>query len=277
MATSQDAIRCMAAIILRLLERYQRRQGFARVLLSTVVSWMHQLMRDAVHIDMPMVKSYTKGRYQPLEYGVHKASARGSLTCCSAPMRMLLKGGGDTVKPLIPLIFLGTLCTVVNAGEEVRFVETQEEFARELQLTTEKPHRYIKRGVDSVVTTDVGALEVASREYQIRVRAKIQFNTGAARILPESQHILDNFAEALRDVDAVILVEGHADSVGRAVFNQELSERRAKAVVDYLTSAHGIPQHRLTMRGFGETKPIETNATAEGRAMNRRVEFVRLK
>ena len=188
--------------------------------------------------------------------------------------------------PLIPLIFLETLCTVVNADEEIRFVETQEEFARELQLAIEPSPRYRKRGVHSVVPSlppkaEIATVEPSSREYTIgqeRARARIQFDNGADRFKPESQPILDNFARALlRDGNAVILVEGHTDSVGAKEFNQDLSDRRAQAVVDYLGESHGIPQYQLSMQGFGETRPIEPNTTDEGRAMNRRVEFVRLR
>ena len=186
------------------------------------------------------------------------------------------------MKPLIPLIFLGLLCTVVNAGEEARFAATQEEFAQALQLKTETSPKYRKRGVHSIVTsepgqTEFGGMEVSPKKGTIRVGARIKFDTGADRFKPESQPILDNFARALlQDADAVILVEGHTDSVGPAAFNQDLSEKRAQVVVDYLTRTHGIPQHRLGMQGFGETKPIKPNKTDEGRAMNRRVEFVRV-
>jgi OOP family OmpA-OmpF porin len=69
------------------------------------------------------------------------------------------------------------------------------------------------------------------------------------------------------DVD----VEGHTDSQGDDVYNQQLSERRARAVVDLLVNEHGIARDRLDPVGYGETRPVADNATAEGRAENRRV------
>jgi len=68
-------------------------------------------------------------------------------------------------------------------------------------------------------------------------------------------------------------VAGHTDSVGTDSYNQGLSERRANAVKDYLT-AQGIKASRLTARGYGESRPVASNDTDEGRAENRRVELI---
>jgi OOP family OmpA-OmpF porin len=70
-------------------------------------------------------------------------------------------------------------------------------------------------------------------------------------------------------------VEGHTDSDGDDAFNQTLSEARAKTVMDKLTSM-GISTDRLTSKGWGETMPVTSNETAEGKAENRRVEFVKV-
>ncbi|MBY0425918.1 MAG: OmpA family protein, partial [Cytophagales bacterium] len=66
---------------------------------------------------------------------------------------------------------------------------------------------------------------------------------------------------------------GHTDSIGSAKFNQALSEKRAKAVVEYLT-VNGIAADRLKGIGFGFTRPIAPNSTEEGRQKNRRTEFL---
>ena len=73
--------------------------------------------------------------------------------------------------------------------------------------------------------------------------------------------------------DTNIEVQGHTDNTGTDAYNQSLSEKRAKSVADYLME-FGIYPNRITTVGFGETKPKYDNATAEGRAMNRRVEFL---
>ena len=69
-------------------------------------------------------------------------------------------------------------------------------------------------------------------------------------------------------------IEGHTDSDGDFDTNQKLSEDRAKTVMDQLISM-GIDENRLSFRGFGETTPVDTNNTPEGKASNRRVEFVK--
>ena len=68
-------------------------------------------------------------------------------------------------------------------------------------------------------------------------------------------------------------IEGHTDSVGSDEFNQQLSERRASSVRDFLTE-QGVPASSMTAHGFGKTQPVASNDTAEGRQRNRRVELV---
>jgi outer membrane protein OmpA-like peptidoglycan-associated protein len=70
-----------------------------------------------------------------------------------------------------------------------------------------------------------------------------------------------------------LAVEGHTDSVGTEAFNQELSEKRAEAVRNYLTQ-QGVPESSTTATGFGKTRPIASNDTSEGRQQNRRVELI---
>jgi outer membrane protein OmpA-like peptidoglycan-associated protein len=100
----------------------------------------------------------------------------------------------------------------------------------------------------------------------------IHFATGADVPLPESNATLDELAAALKQQAGVkVLIEGHTDSTNTDAFNLDLSQRRAKSVVEWLTK-HGIDAGRLTAKGFGKAKPVADNATAQGRALNRRVE-----
>ena len=71
----------------------------------------------------------------------------------------------------------------------------------------------------------------------------------------------------------VVVVEGHTDSIGSDAYNMKLSQRRANTVRDYMVKK-GISPSRIKTEAFGETKPIASNKTAEGRAQNRRVEIV---
>lgn len=102
----------------------------------------------------------------------------------------------------------------------------------------------------------------------------ITFDSGKATIKSESFPVVDEVAQLLTANPEIkkIRVDGHTDDVGKAEDNLSLSDRRAAAVVDYLVGK-GIARERLTSKGFGESQPIDTNATALGRAKNRRVEF----
>lgn len=102
----------------------------------------------------------------------------------------------------------------------------------------------------------------------------INFETNRAAIRPDSRPKLDEVAEHMKsnpDMDAEIV--GHTDSTGSRDHNIALSQRRADAVRDYLTQA-GVARERLSTRGAGPDEPIGDNTTPEGRAQNRRIEFV---
>lgn len=98
--------------------------------------------------------------------------------------------------------------------------------------------------------------------------------SGRATIDPDSAGLLDRLIEtALRCPTANIEIAGHTDADGEDAFNQTLSEKRAQAVTDYLVRA-GLPANRFTAMGYGSTQPVATNDTDEGKAQNRRIDFV---
>ncbi len=105
------------------------------------------------------------------------------------------------------------------------------------------------------------------------VLKNIFFETNSFELKKESTVELDKLSQLLKDNPAMkIEIGGHTDNIGSDQSNQTLSENRAKAVNDYLVKA-GIVATRLTYKGYGKTKPIATNDTEEGRALNRRTEF----
>ena len=108
------------------------------------------------------------------------------------------------------------------------------------------------------------------------VTTGIRFNSGKATIKPESAGTLKKIYNLMEEhPDLRFSVEGHTDNVGEDDFNHKLSEKRAESVKDELVS-RGISADRLQTKGWGESKPIQDNSTPEGRANNRRVEFVKL-
>ena len=101
----------------------------------------------------------------------------------------------------------------------------------------------------------------------------MQFETGTAEIKSQSFSLLDEVVGVLNDMpDNRMAVQGHTDNRGSPAYNRELSQRRAQAVVKYLTDK-GIAPERLDAKGFGPDRPVSSNETADGRAQNRRVEF----
>jgi OmpA-OmpF porin, OOP family len=105
-------------------------------------------------------------------------------------------------------------------------------------------------------------------------KGRIQFESGRATIDPDSAGLLDRLIEtALRCPTADIEIAGHTDGDGDGTLNQALSEKRAQAVADYLVKA-GLPADRFTATGYGSTQPVASNDTDEGKAQNRRIDFV---
>jgi outer membrane protein OmpA-like peptidoglycan-associated protein len=104
----------------------------------------------------------------------------------------------------------------------------------------------------------------------------ILFDTDSDRIKPESAPVIKKVAETLQANSSLkLLIEGYTDSSGDATHNMDLSKRRADAVKAVLVSQFGIDESRLTTNGLGASKPIASNDTPQGRAENRRVEFVK--
>lgn len=104
----------------------------------------------------------------------------------------------------------------------------------------------------------------------------IFFDSGSDKIRPESTPTLKEIGEMLKaHADLNLMIEGHTDNVGDDASNQSLSERRAGAVRQYMIDHFNIDGERLQSTGFGETKPVSSNDTPEGRQNNRRVELVK--
>jgi outer membrane protein OmpA-like peptidoglycan-associated protein/tetratricopeptide (TPR) repeat protein len=111
------------------------------------------------------------------------------------------------------------------------------------------------------------------KKDEIVILKNIFFDTDKYELKAESTSELEKLQDLLtKNPKLKIEISGHTDNVGDDKYNQVLSENRAKAVYDYLVSK-GIAKERLTYKGYGETKPLETNDTDAGRAINRRTEF----
>jgi OOP family OmpA-OmpF porin len=131
------------------------------------------------------------------------------------------------------------------------------------------------------VRVDAKGCEVSKLETEMldtgRLRLQgVNFVTGKADLDPSSSVVLDEAGEVLaRWSQLQIEIGGHTDSRGSAEKNRVLSQRRAQAVADYILARYpNISSTQLRVKGYGEDQPVSSNETADGRARNRRVEFV---
>ncbi len=109
-------------------------------------------------------------------------------------------------------------------------------------------------------------------EQKLSFDAALLFDVDQAALKPSALTVLDQLAAALGQLRQTrVEIGGHTDSQGESGYNQQLSERRARAVVDYLVGK-GIPEAQLRWKGYGETQPVADNTTDAGRQKNRRVE-----
>jgi outer membrane protein OmpA-like peptidoglycan-associated protein len=144
-------------------------------------------------------------------------------------------------------------------------------FPDDLDLCPDQPENVNDFKDDDGCPDDV--IAVVS-DGKILILDKILFVSGKDRILKKSYPVLEAVNSTLLDNPAIkrIRIEGHTDDKGRDAYNQGLSEKRANAIMRYLVKA-GIDPERLVAVGYGETRPIDTNKTENGRERNRRVEF----
>lgn len=114
-------------------------------------------------------------------------------------------------------------------------------------------------------------------EYDKPVTLDVKFEFDKATIIPQYYEVLSEMATFIKDNDARVLIEGHTDSKGSMAYNQRLSERRAQAVKDFMVKGWDLNPQDIHTVGRGETVPVATNDTDEGRQMNRRVIAVAMK
>ncbi|MFY9419014.1 MAG: OmpA family protein [Bacteroidales bacterium] len=199
---------------------------------------------------------------------------------------ILIKGNlksDDTTKPIKATVQIKSM-----ESKHITFIPVDEDGDYVASLLKNEDYLLTIKGEDIVyqstyvaakdsITAPVIKLEMEVQPIEVGKHYRlhnIYFAFNSADILANSQKVLDEFIVFLNDHPTLqIGIEGHTDNVGSDEFNLILSENRAKAVYNYLVN-NGIDANRLQYKGFGESSPIATNETEEGRAMNRRTEFV---
>ncbi len=185
------------------------------------------------------------------------------------------------------ILFLGFSFSYIAFAGELAFPKTEAEIVEALSL---KDFKTVFKGVTYVSQKGKvykiiggkryrlrGLQEIVDSEIVPKVGALINFDFNSAEIKPESHALLDEYGKALNGglSGVKLIISGHTDSKGPDAYNQKLSEARAHAIADYLKTVHNISAARMNVKGYGESKPIASNKTDEGRYKNRRVEFAR--
>ncbi len=152
----------------------------------------------------------------------------------------------------------------------------QKQQQTDLQLQAEHDGRIAAEKKAMEALAKLGAVKNDERGLVLTLSGSVIFASGKSALLPSAERKLGDVANALRDSTRSIRVEGHTDSRGSDDTNQALSQRRAEAVMnDFI--AHDVASGRITAVGLGSSRPVSDNATAEGRANNRRVEVILLR
>jgi outer membrane protein OmpA-like peptidoglycan-associated protein len=186
----------------------------------------------------------------------------------------------------IPFVILSMLLGIavtcgLQAQEQGRFTDfrersgyTEEDLAR--SLFQRPPSDVRTRGIGP---TQAQPAPTGGTTSQTSIALNVFFEFNSDRILQNYYGDLDKLGKVLTDPQYSayrVQIEGYTDSIGSDSYNRRLSERRAESVKHYLIQHFPIRPERLVARGFGKSKPIASNDTAEGRDKNRRVEVVNL-
>ncbi len=171
-------------------------------------------------------------------------------------------------------------CEAKKAAEEAALRAEQERLAAQrraaalrAQREAEEAARRAQQEREAAALAAIGAVRQTENEIAVTLKNDILFDYGKSTLSPKSKETLDKAVELLNKLpNRSLVVEGHTDSSGSDEFNMELSEKRAKAVYDYML-AQGLDIKSVSYKGYGETRPVADNSTKEGRIANRRVEF----
>ena len=137
---------------------------------------------------------------------------------------------------------------------------------------TSVPSKQVKTG--AILDPATLANQVANLDnYRPVVETTVHFGFDKADLTKKAKDALDKLAAEIPNTKGyIIALEGNTDSTGPEDYNYQLSQRRARAVIQYLAAQHQVPAHKIYLIGLGEDKPAAKNSSTEGRAENRRVE-----
>ena len=151
---------------------------------------------------------------------------------------------------------------------------TYQERLEKERLAAEKRFNELYNQVQGYFSSDEAEVYKKAQQLVIRLKA-IQFPVGQAVILPNNYPLLTTVQKAINTFGKPdVVIEGHTDSTGSEILNQQLSQQRAEAVKQYLVYNGTLPAGKIAAVGYGSTRPLASNATARGRAVNRRIDVI---
>jgi outer membrane protein OmpA-like peptidoglycan-associated protein len=213
-----------------------------------------------------------EGRYWQIEYWVKEGSRHfGPVQIARNHTGPILKRGGRTLIDDVDTSGGTTVAQLPVAGKNI-WVQLQIANSGDTYMLTVVEEAAMEQKLEFTAMDLAAALD---KTGSVALH-NILFDTGKATLKPESESALAVVRELLKNDPALKLeIQGHTDNVGQPAANLKLSQDRAAAVKAYLVQNGGVAPGRLTTAGLGDTKPIATNQTDDGRAQNRRVELVK--
>ncbi|MBX3162462.1 MAG: OmpA family protein [Deltaproteobacteria bacterium] len=178
---------------------------------------------------------------------------------------------------ILPSILLGAAALACGCKKQVSTSSTMPPPPTTAEAEPMPPAAEEEPETEPVVAEEPKNIEIQKNVIRLKRGIRIQFETNKAELLPVSNEILDEVAAVMSQNEKIrVRVEGHTDNVGQADYNKTLSDQRAASVQTYLVNK-GIAQDRLEATGCGQGTPVADNNTDDGKAENRRVEFVILR
>lgn len=165
----------------------------------------------------------------------------------------------------------------IQLAEEKRASESRlaaEKAAAERRLEEERQFSALFNEVQAYFGPQEAEVYRQGNQLVIRLRA-VRFPVGKATVMPGAYPLLSKVQRAIRSFrDPSVVIEGHTDSTGAETFNELLSQKRAESVREYLVANRTLSPEKVSAIGFGSVRPLASNATEEGRAINRRIDVV---
>jgi len=142
------------------------------------------------------------------------------------------------------------------------------------RLAAEKRFNELYNKVQGYFSADDAEVYKKAQQLIIRLKA-MRFPVGQAVIMPNNYPLLTTVQKAIDTFGKPdVVIEGHTDSTGSEALNRELSQKRAESVKQYLIYNGTLPAHKMTAVGYGSARPLASNATTQGRAINRRIDVI---